>query len=895
MIQHVSRSKPRSLLIVLLCALSAVVADRVQAHEETFESPETTWRLAESDCRPLRFSKHERQFTGAHSGNGCEHLQVVAGQGTHIYLAHSIPPTRIIAELKPSIWVKSDRHGLQLMARVVLPRSRENGKPITSFVFGDRYDTDNVWRQLRIDDILTKLNREVVALRTQKGPQLDGREAYIDLLVLNAYTGPGPTKIWVDDLHIDGFAPASEIAANRDEFPATQIEANPVTPADSPQEGGGVALQGSILVAAGRPLFVRAIEHQGETFAFLQSLGFNAVKLAAAPTAGQLQDAERCGIWLIGPPPISAISKPEEGPWSQANHRVLTWHLGENLTARDSQVTLARIDELQHREPAFQRPSVAQIASGFSQWRQDSLIQLLEHPVLHSSFEMQDFHEWLEHAARQNRSQAPFWCAIPTEPGEQLISQVNHLRARLALQLEPDQVRWLAFAAVGSGARGLWFRSRSRLDGQDPVTRRRSATLQFLNRELELVSPWAAGGTAEGEQATNNPRLRVFSLKTDRARLLILLRRTADQQFVIAPSDQEQNAVTLHHPPPTDQTYSVSPAGIQHITSQRGAGMKLTFASPDVVSLMLLTSDPMAVNYVGRTSAAIRPEIATARREILTQLLEETESVEKLLQGRGVPNPRSVQKLADARLQLRRAVELRESGDIPSMLGACDAAADAIRNVRRGRWEQVVQTFTSPVASPLCVAYSTLPDHFELRDRLASANWGVDMLAGGEMEYLPHLLDSGWKQQRSDLSGISADVRLSLDAAHGGRSCLNLRAWSSEQSGIALDGEAPVTITSAPIMVQAGQLMKIRGWAKVPRKLSDSSDGLMIFDSQSGPDLAERISETQGWREFTLYRVPSTTGEWRLILSLTGLGEAWIDDVSVVAVIPTPARQAARR
>ena len=248
----------------------------------------------------------------------------------------------------------------------------------------------------------------------------------------------------------------------------------------------------------------------------------------------------------------------------------------------------------------------------------------------------------------------------------------------------------------------------------------------------------------------------------------------------------------------------------------------------------------------------------------------------------------------DARSQLRRAGELQEKGDIPSSLGACDVTADAIRNVRRSRWEQIVQTFTSPVASPLCVAYSTLPDHFELRDRLASANLGVDMLAGGEMEYLDHLLDSGWKQQRSDLSGISTDVRLSLEGAHGGRSCLHLRAWSSEQSGIALDGESPVTIASAPILVQAGQLLRIRGWAKVPEKLTDSCDGLMIYDSQSGPNLAERLSETQGWREFTLYRVSSATGEWRLNFALTGLGEAWVDDVSVVAVTPAPARQAVR-
>jgi hypothetical protein len=66
----------------------------------------------------------------------------------------------------------------------------------------------------------------------------------------------------------------------------------------------------------------------------------------------------------------------------------------------------------------------------------------------------------------------------------------------------------------------------------------------------------------------------------------------------------------------------------------------------------------------------------------------------------------------------------------------------------------------------------------------------------------------------------------------------------------------------------------------------------MIYDSHSGPVLAERIAETQGWREFTLYRVATATGDWQLIFALTGLGEAWIDDISVTALASLPQRQA---
>jgi hypothetical protein len=138
------------------------------------------------------------------------------------------------------------------------------------------------------------------------------------------------------------------------------------------------------------------------------------------------------------------------------------------------------------------------------------------------------------------------------------------------------------------------------------------------------------------------------------------------------------------------------------------------------------------------------------------------------------------------------------------------------------------------------------------------------------------------------------DVQLSLEAPRVGRSALHLRAWGTEPAFPVLDGRPPVTILSAPVPVQAGQWLRIRGWAKAPRPLEHSWDGLMISDSHSGPELAERIAETQGWREFTLYRVATEDGPWHLRFSLTGLGEAWIDDVSVTALAAPPARQAAR-
>jgi hypothetical protein len=91
----------------------------------------------------------------------------------------------------------------------------------------------------------------------------------------------------------------------------------------------------------------------------------------------------------------------------------------------------------------------------------------------------------------------------------------------------------------------------------------------------------------------------------------------------------------------------------------------------------------------------------------------------------------------------------------------------------------------------------------------------------------------------------------------------------------------PVRIVSAPVSVRRGQLVRINGWTKIPQTITGSHDGLMIFDSSAGLALAQRIQRTRGWQEFTLYRAARRDGPLTVTLALTGLGEVWLDDISI--------------
>jgi hypothetical protein len=90
--------------------------------------------------------------------------------------------------------------------------------------------------------------------------------------------------------------------------------------------------------------------------------------------------------------------------------------------------------------------------------------------------------------------------------------------------------------------------------------------------------------------------------------------------------------------------------------------------------------------------------------------------------------------------------------------------------------------------------------------------------------------------------------------------------------------------------VRQGQIVRVHCWVNVPRPLGGSLDGLVVFDSLGGPELGDRVRGTQGWRELTLYRVAGQSGELTVTFSLTGLGEASVDDLAVSLLDPEPLR-----
>ena len=189
---------------------------------------------------------------------------------------------------------------------------------------------------------------------------------------------------------------------------------------------------------------------------------------------------------------------------------------------------------------------------------------------------------------------------------------------------------------------------------------------------------------------------------------------------------------------------------------------------------------------------------------------------------------------------------------------------------------------SSPVTSPGAVSFETLPWHWSLVDRIASSRPGPNRLPGGEFEDLPTMLQAGWNHFRYASAELQTAAELVGGAARSGNSGLRLKVRAEDpKNPPAVVETPPLWITSPPLPVEAGQLVCIQGWVQMPEPITGSVDGLLILDSLAGETLARRIRRTSGWRQFTLWRAAPESGRMTVTFAMTGLGEVWIDDVTV--------------
>ncbi len=895
---------------------------------EGFEGPDTTWRLVGGNGA-YQVELHQRVRGTAHTGEGSEYVRVAGASGTEVYFAHEIGHPRVIDELLPTVWVKADRPGMQLVVQVVLPRTLDPKTqiPLSMLLQGTTYTAVGRWEQLRVEDIPRLLARKAATLRA-RWPRLDPQEAYVERVLLNVYGGPGTTNVWIDDLDIGGYVgpPAAKMEAAvsvpvPDWWPAPQPTTpgflgaanpgdaagpgrdarNPAPGAANPGTGdppaasstrGRIAMSGSVLSIDGRVVFPRIIQYQGEPLAALAKLGFNAVWLPQAATSALLQEARNCGLWLICPPPqgpsrdsaAGPAPPPEIGPEFDA---VLAWDLGGGLGAQQLPGMRRQVEQLRNADrKQGSRPLVCRPDGELWAYSRAVSILLVGRSVAGTSLELSRYGEWLRGRPRLAIPDTALWTSIATQPAPMLREQWAALgRSNPPAAFPSEQVRLAVYAAIGAGARGLLFESYSPLTADDPDTRQRAWTLELLNLESKLVETWAAAGSPADSLSGSEPGVTAVELQAPRARLLLPTWCMAKSQFVCGQSAGRGVSFVVPGVPEADDAFDLLPGSVRPLIRKSAAlGPKVTLDEFGLCSRVLLTQDPRVKTDMTARAGEIGRRAAELQRQLAADKLREVEAVSEQLRGRVASVPQAAEWLGSARASLAQCDALFAAHEHAEAYLCAERAMRPLRTLERVQWDQATAGLFSPVASPLAVCYRTLPEHVGLMQQTLRAAAGPNLLPAGDFEDIGAMYQAGWRHVEHVTQGVQCAAELSPKTAHGGRTGLRLVVQPVDPAQPPAQIESPpVWITSPAVPVPTGQLLRIQGWVHVPKPITASVDGLLIVDSLGGEPLAARLDQTPRWQQFTLYRIAPQSGPVSVTFALTGIGEAWLDDVTIQA------------
>jgi len=947
---------------LLLGSLLGLAADPDQKHREGFSGRATRFLTGDAN---IAFQEKDHTLSDTHSRSArtAEYIKIEASppggsqEAEFVHYYYATPNAPISAQLTATLHVKAYRPGIQVKARIVFPREkdpRNPDAPLTTILTGDKYTTPRQWQSLGFGDIQDRLRQHLPVLRARVGREIDSSDAYIDRLILNVYSGPGVSEVWVDDLEIGPVQgnPAVRPNDNSAALPAARTR----------QKGLPVEfVEGQILVDE-KPFFILAIRHSGTPLSVLREAQFNTVWFPNDASAEQLEDAIRHGFWIVPTLPLPAVEwdgrKPKK-PTQETMNRdadqvsdylkrfssgdaVLMWDLGGERTAEDLGRVLRISNLVRDRDP--RRPRAIDLWDGFNAYSRYATAIGAHRWPLFSSLDMAAYKDWLLERKALVPPGMLTWSWVQTHLPEWYLTTImgrpNPTSFPDPIGPHPEQIRILTYLALAAGHRGLGYWSDKFLEnpchGRD-----RLLELALLNAEIEMLKPvlFAAQDPARW-QATSHPLVQAAVIKGPKDVLVLPVWLGGGVQHT--PMQGVVSNLTIRVPavPETATAWSISPAGVTELKNLKrvSGGLEVTLPEFDTAAAIVFTTDigkeSKIVQWQDETRFKLARQAAQWAQQQAIEQFNKTLTVHtKIVQAGGPELPDLRELLAKSRYSIETAKGYADNGQNEEAYREARRAMRPLRAIMRTDWERAVQTLDMPTSSPYAIGFYSLPQHWQLAREVAASRPGGNAFEHGDFELSRPApkdgaaVDSlpGWEVRKLLLDPVDAvaaiinvdekgvedeqpkqlpplGARFSSDRAaprppefkqpQFGQHCLKLeiKAKKDTQIGAALE-RAVLAVDSPPTELAPGSLVRISFWAKVPRFLNGSADGFVVFDSAGGEPLGIRLRETQTWRKFNMYRRVPATGKISMTFALTGIGVALVDDVKIEPLLPAAQSQ----
>lgn len=740
---------PAFLALTLLATATCASAQELGKLRDGFETGQTSWRLEETDTT-VRL-QHDRSDRAAREGRTSERFRLNAGAGSSFYVSYPLPKVRVEDDPRVSLFVRSNRSGMQLLGRVVLPADvdPENNQPTFVTIVGTMYESPERWRRLELTDIAAAVDEQARVIRAATNRPVSLEGAYLERLVVNLYGGPGDTEVFLDDLTVEPvpldaeIAPSPTPAPDAPEGPAPDMAGLDDGPPDhdGPATGQRVELIRNRLKKDGQDWFFTSIEAPGADIDALRAAGFDVLEVRLDTDPEILRRAVAAGFMLM--PRLEARPGDPDGPLDGSRalsaassfpekDAVAFWNLGESLGLdRDLATRKAERDrirkissELRRSREGFSRLSTGLVFGMFPDYARSpqNLDMIGTIPsgwgtVEEMVFAIRSLTTRRNLAIRGNAEQL-FWSRVDIAP---------HETARLSIwgddappawgepRIQPEQVRLYTYMALAAGYRGISYRADAELTR--PSGRPMLLEMALLNEEIDLfepllargpesidmldtfppeptqeASPGGLGGRRPERKAETGPHpfIKAASLTTRDRRgvLLVVAEFTGQGQF--QPGQMAMNDLTIIVPAQESATaWEISPGGVKPLTrSTVPGGLKVVLPVFDTTALVLVTTDIALVRALEDAISRVRPRAVQMAIEQARLKYQWTAEINARLALLGQKAKDAEDLIHHSSEAIKLAQEKLDDMDYESAWSEARRASRPLRLLMRAQWDQ---------------------------------------------------------------------------------------------------------------------------------------------------------------------------------------------------------------
>jgi len=888
----------------LLCLLTAWLSRSLCASEfkAGFDDDKPSWQVNHNKSQ-VKLIHQTRQQAVQVMGQQAEYLRFATQhKKQYVRIEHALPAARVIDDLTATVWVRSDSPAVEIALRIVFPHQTDprTGQQLHLWFPGEMYKTVGKWEQLKCVTTAKALKDKLALLRYQfKNEQLNLEQMQVDRVLIAAGIKVGTTDFFLDELRFG---------------PIVKPDTKPIQPvnhqADAANSQSKVEFRLDRLHVNGLPFVPRIVPYHGENLDELKSTGTNLVWVPNMYDHALLEELEKRNLHAMAMPPRPEVNHnplQQRGavnlvPFTEKTTPILFWYLGTRIPPEVRQELIQWSRQIENADRLYGRPLMGDFTGDFRIYSRHVAMTGISRHTMNSSFPLRRYYDWLDVNRKMARPGSFVWTWIQTEANSRNAAWRKQTGKR-PLLIEPEQIRLQVYAALAAGCRGIGYWKTGPLDADIPGNLERKLMIQQLNMELQLLQPWIANGNIVGttsiklpDEKTDEPNqdIQATILRSDYGLLLLPIWYGDDAQYI--PGQLAANDVTMVVPGANESAsvWEVTTTAVRSLPRKRVAGgIQITIPKFDQTTAIVLSSDPALIAKLDHQRKQFSQQSAQTIMALARAKLNRVQEVDEKLRALNVGTAQAEALFQRAGEYLQQAQSAYENKQYHASRKSAQTVMQIMRVLQRQHWTKAVSRLSAPTSSPYTICFNTLPDYWELIQNLGRSpiKPNHNILPSGHFEDIDTMVGEGWKHDQNTSKVVHAAAEL-YPSAQQGKYCLRMIAVP--RTGIEVPSyldKSPVSVETPPVTVHSGQILHISGWVRVVTPPKRSFDGVMVYDSISGPAGALRFYEKTGWQRFQLVRDVQASGPVTVSFVLNGYGEILFDDVAIVPHDPRPTAQ----